>query len=82
MLRLSAIILVSSLLTACCTTEYVSTTVHIPFVATPKLAKLTSEQEANIEEHTYEILVTRELTLKKHIQLLNTLIATANKKPQ
>jgi len=57
---------------------YVTTVVPVTILPTPKLPKLTAEQENSIPDDIYLVLVERDETLLQHIRLINRMIEIHN----
>ena len=57
----------------------VPTIVKVPLLPIPKLPKLTQEQSNRIPQDVFNILVKREIILKRHIERINKIIEAHNK---
>lgn len=80
MLKKLSLIAVIFLLTSCCSREVITVPeiIQIPILPTPELPKLSEEQEQDIEQSTYEILVERDSILRNHILRINKIIEKHN----
>jgi len=79
-MKLSKLLLILAItfsISNCCTS--LPYTAKVPILGIPTLPILTPEQNAEIPEETYKVLVAREATLKLHIQNQKELIEVFNK---